>query len=226
MDPTLKTELLKVAAKSPCEKRKVGAIIVSANGNIISVGYNHVPYESVFHQNCEDEQGNTLPTVVHAEDMAIQGLKKMVYVKPLTMYVTHQPCENCQALILKSDVDNVEVINEFMKFDTGKTRYDLLPPLWIEGDAIVLTKGAAKYQPWNWEKVKPEDILRYYAAAMRHMQDWLKYMQNHPEGALFDNGEMGIGTHHLMNARTNLGFLLTLTETEDKANAIRDKLKR
>ena len=47
-------------------------------------------------------------------------------------------------------------------------------------------------------------------------------MEGHPDGHLFDDGEMGIGTHHLANARTNLGFLLTLTETLEKAEEIKN----
>lgn len=39
-----------------------------------------------------------------------------------------------------------------LRFNEGKTRYDLLPPHAIEGMANVLTYGANKYEPRNWEK--------------------------------------------------------------------------
>ena len=38
-----------------------------------------------------------------------------------------------------------------MKYDSGKPRYDLLPPELLEEAAKVLTFGAQKYEPRNWE---------------------------------------------------------------------------
>jgi hypothetical protein len=41
---------------------------------------------------------------------------------------------------------------EGLRFNTGKIRYDLIHPVGQEGLARVLTKGAKKYAPKNWEK--------------------------------------------------------------------------
>lgn len=38
-----------------------------------------------------------------------------------------------------------------LRYDTGKNRLDLIPPEWEWELARVLTAGAAKYQPRNWE---------------------------------------------------------------------------
>jgi len=39
-----------------------------------------------------------------------------------------------------------------LRFNNGKTRYDLIHPIGYQGLAKVLTKGAEKYEPRNWER--------------------------------------------------------------------------
>jgi hypothetical protein len=39
-----------------------------------------------------------------------------------------------------------------VRFDHGKVRHDLIPPEWDEVLAMILTLGAEKYAPRNWEK--------------------------------------------------------------------------
>ena len=41
---------------------------------------------------------------------------------------------------------------EGVKFDQNKTRYDLLPPEFLESTAKILGFGANKYGERNWEK--------------------------------------------------------------------------
>jgi len=118
------------AAKSPASKRKVGAIIVcDANNRVEVSGYNHNNGST-----CEDASGNTLPSVVHAEVDAIYKLRHIQQLPPntifdlagYTMYVSHQPCIECEAN-LKSVNLKYEVVSEFLKFDGDKLRYDLIP---------------------------------------------------------------------------------------------------
>lgn len=208
------------AAKSPCEKRKVGAVIVDSLNKVVGKGHNYNTEPGP----CECSDSSTYDTVIHAEVAAIRDMEQSLktWRLPLTAYCTHTPCEDCQASLIEASIHKVVVVEQFMKFDSGKLNYDLIPPSWIELDAEVLTKGAQKYKPNNWKEVDPKEIMRYYSAAMRHIQDWKKFMEGHPDGHLFDDGEMGIGTHHLANARTNLGFLLTLTETLEKAEEIKN----
>ena len=59
--------------------------------------------------------------------------------------------------------------DEGRKHDTGKLRWDLLPIDIIEQVVDILTYGAAKYDPNNWQKV---DTKRHYAALMRHLSAW------------------------------------------------------
>ena len=57
------------------------------------------------------------------------------------------------------------------KDDLGKLRYDLLPPNALREVAKVLTYGAAKYAPNNWQAVD-DAKARYAAALMRHFEAW------------------------------------------------------
>lgn len=82
------------------------------------------------------------------------------------------------------------------KFDGGKTRLDLLSPSVLTEVGRVLTFGAQKYAPRNWEK--GIDYSRCYGAALRHMIAWSGGERLDPE----------MKTHHLANAITNLMFVL------------------
>jgi len=55
-----------------------------------------------------------------------------------------------------------------VKYDVGKPRMDLLPPLALTEVAKVLSFGALKYAPNNWKKI-PDLQGRYTAAALRHI---------------------------------------------------------
>ena len=82
------------------------------------------------------------------------------------------------------------------KFDNDKLRYDLIPPLALEEMVKVLTFGAQKYEPDNWQKV-PESKRRYFAAMQRHLWAW-------KQGEKLDK-ESGI--HHIAHAACCLYFL-------------------
>lgn len=58
-----------------------------------------------------------------------------------------------------------------LKFDAAKPRWDLLPLSSVEEIVKVLTFGASKYSDDNWQLV-PEKERRYFAAALRHLQEW------------------------------------------------------
>ena len=196
MENKLHKLALDEAAKSTAKKRKVGAVIVDNIGEVIGLGHNYASPD--FNGPCEDAMGNTLPFVVHAEVAAIESVKAIHIVYPLTIYVTHQPCENCQSAILKANIDKVVVLPTFLKFDTGKLRYDLVPPSAIKALASALTYGAKKYKPENWRNNEDKD--RFIAATMRHFEDYRA-------GNIVD--EEG-GLPHLALAMTNIAFLLEL----------------
>lgn len=59
-----------------------------------------------------------------------------------------------------------------IKYDTEKTRFELLPFEQIEQVAEVLTIGAKKYADDNWKKVMPRS--RYIGASLRHIFAWIR----------------------------------------------------
>jgi hypothetical protein len=81
--------------------------------------------------------------------------------------------------------------------DTGKARWDLLPWRSVGEVVRVLTHGAVKYAPDNWQKV-PEPRNRYFAAAVRHLTTWWDGEKVDPES----------GLSHLAHAVCCLLFLM------------------
>ena len=83
------------------------------------------------------------------------------------------------------------------KDDLGKLRYDLLPPNALREVVKVLTHGASKYAPNNWQVVD-DAKARYTAALMRHFEAWR------------DGETLDLDSHlpHLAHAACNALFLL------------------
>ena len=86
-----------------------------------------------------------------------------------------------------------------LKYDGGKARWDLLPYKAVLVIVQVLTFGAAKYAPNNWQQVD-DARNRYFAALLRHLTSWWEGEQNDPE----------TGLNHLGHAGSRLLFLLWL----------------
>lgn len=188
---------LEEAEKSSCKKRKVGAVILDYAGRILGSGHNHLDYKYLLSYNgCEDENGNTYPQVTHAEIAAIGSRHDLI---ASTIFVTHQPCKNCQLAIDKAGL-NVHIVEQFMKFDTGKLRYGLIPPEATKALASVLTYGAKKYKPNNWKQA--ESTERYVDALYRHLEAWRG-------GEEFDDDSK---LSHLSHALTNIAFLIHFEE--------------
>ena len=82
------------------------------------------------------------------------------------------------------------------KFDGGKLRYGLLPPLALKATVEILTFGAEKYEPDNWKHV-PDSKRRYFDAMQRHIWAWKEGEQDDPES----------GKNHLAHALCCLMFL-------------------
>lgn len=92
------------------------------------------------------------------------------------------------------------------KFDTDKLRYDLIPPEALKSLAKVLTYGAGKYGPNNWQNLQDFET-RYTAAAMRHLEAWRGGEKIDPESGLY----------HLEHLLCNVAFLVW-KEHQDETN--------
>ena len=83
------------------------------------------------------------------------------------------------------------------KHDAGKIRVDLITPEMIYGLGEVLTAGAQKYPPRNWELGMP--WTKIFGSAMRHLWTWYSRKDIDAEMRL----------SHLKCAMANIGFLIT-----------------
>jgi hypothetical protein len=81
---------------------------------------------------------------------------------------------------------------------------DLLPFEALEEIARVLTYGAKKYAPNNWQKV-PDAKERYEAALLRHFSAHKRGEKNDPES----------GLSHLAHVGCNALFLIWLQDKTD-----------
>lgn len=103
------------AQNSYCKRRQVGALLVK-NKMIISDGYNGTP--SGFENKCEDENGVTMPYVLHAEANAITKVAKSGNSSEnATLYVTAAPCMECAKLIIQAGISRVVYMDEYRLTD-------------------------------------------------------------------------------------------------------------
>jgi Domain of unknown function (DUF5664) len=79
-----------------------------------------------------------------------------------------------------------------------KARWDLVPYKAMASVVDVLTLGAVRYGPDNWQRVEPLEE-RYMAAMMRHVAAWAAGERVDPDS----------GLPHLAHVVTNALFLLS-----------------
>ena len=118
------------AENSYCKRRQVRALLVK-NNTIISDGYNGTP--AGFKNVCEDEDGHTLPYVLHAEANAITKIARSGNSSEgATLYVTTSPCIECSKLIIQAGIARV-VFSEYYRLSDG---IDLLREAGIKVDFV------------------------------------------------------------------------------------------
>jgi len=99
------------AKNSYCKRRQVGALIVK-DRMIISDGYNGTP--SGFENDCEDENDQSKPYVLHAEANAITKVAKSNNSSDgATLYITDSPCMDCAKLIIQAGIRRVVYGDEY-----------------------------------------------------------------------------------------------------------------
>jgi dCMP deaminase len=103
------------ARNSYCKRRQVGALLVK-DRMIISDGYNGTP--SGFENECEDENGQSKPYVLHAEANAITKVAKSNNSSEgATLYITDSPCLDCAKLIIQAGIKRVVYGDEYRMTD-------------------------------------------------------------------------------------------------------------
>jgi dCMP deaminase len=123
-------EIVQVTSKrSPCERLKVGCLIVKDN-RIISQGYNGFlpgcPHTSIVR---DDHEQATL----HAEQNALcDCAKRGVSCNDATAYITHFPCLICTRLLIASGICEIKYIEDY--------RNDDLVEYFIKQKNILLSK--------------------------------------------------------------------------------------
>ena len=93
---------------------------------------------------------------------------------------------------------------QFVKNDSGKLQWTLMPFEQLEEVVRVLMKGAEKYGRDNWKNC--DDIKRYKDALMRHVVSYNKGERSDPEDNL----------PHLAHAICNCLFLMYFNSIEDE----------
>lgn len=122
--------LLDLKKLSPANKRKVGAIIVNKEGKTVSVGFN---YNQDGTDICENLEGKTFDTVIHAEESAIMYCcKNNIDINDATLICTYTPCIHCSRLIVLSGIKNLIFIDKHLEnFEKAEEVAESLSPFYF-----------------------------------------------------------------------------------------------
>lgn len=90
------------AGLSYAKRLKVGAVYVK-NNKPLSVGYNGTPTGEC--NICEDENGNTKPSVIHAEINGLRGFQQLnESARDSILFLTHSPCSSCAGELIANNI--------------------------------------------------------------------------------------------------------------------------
>lgn len=118
------------SSASKAQRKQVGAVIAK-DDRIIATGYNGtLPGQP---NNCEDAQGETLPTVMHAEMNALLfAAKHGLALQGCTVYVTLSPCMACAKAMAAAGITRVA----YYKQHSDTSGLDLLTSLHLQVDQL------------------------------------------------------------------------------------------
>lgn len=105
-----------VATRGTCPRLKVGAVIVSEDGHVVSTGFNGSPrhIEHCIDVGCDVDAAEHCVRAVHAEANAIiQAAHSGHATKGAIIYCTHLPCRRCLGLIINAGIKEVVYINAY-----------------------------------------------------------------------------------------------------------------
>lgn len=103
-----------VATRSPCERLKVGCLLIKEN-RIVSQGYNGflpgTEHRSIVRDGHEQ-------ATVHAEQNAVADCaKRGTSCAGCTAYITHSPCIICTRLLLAAGITEIKYIHDYRPDD-------------------------------------------------------------------------------------------------------------
>lgn len=98
--------------RSTAPDKRVGAIAVDPEGNMVGYGFNHNVDED--NPSTVDADGRTRDTTLHAEDEMLQRAMDFGHdLKECTIYMTHSPCMRCAARLKRAKVRRIYFLEEF-----------------------------------------------------------------------------------------------------------------
>lgn len=89
-----------LAERSTCTRGSVGCVIVTADNQIISTGYNGAPHgmPHCTEVGCDVQKGHCV-RVVHAEQNALLQAPTKSLLRDAVAYVTVEPCQRCENML-------------------------------------------------------------------------------------------------------------------------------
>lgn len=102
------------AKLSRAKRKKVGAVAVTSQ-DLIVYSWNGTP--SGDSNECEDEDGNTLPEVLHAEsNLVAKAAREGISLNGATVTQTLSPCMQCAKQLYQSGVKHIIYDEEYRDF--------------------------------------------------------------------------------------------------------------
>jgi hypothetical protein len=119
------------------------------------------------------------------------------------LFEQKNPLEKLREEMTEQILDRIGTMKkeQGLRYDAGKLRYDLIPAIVEKELAKVLTKGAEKYAPRNWEKGMPWS--KVIASAERHFSE-MKLGNDYDEET---------GLLHVSHLLCNIAFLVQYYHT-------------
>jgi dCMP deaminase len=113
------------STRGTCDRKKVGAVIVSQDNHLISTGYNGAPRgwpscDEVGHELMDVNGRQSCQRTIHAEENAIlQAARKGVSVSFTMIYTTAAPCYDCARRIAQVGIVGVYYAEEYKSARSG-----------------------------------------------------------------------------------------------------------
>ena len=96
--------------RSPCERLKVGCVLVK-NNRLVSMGYNGFLPGS---RHVSRVRNNHEQSTIHAEQNAItDAASRGVSIHNCVAYITHYPCINCFKMLVASGIKKIIYLNDY-----------------------------------------------------------------------------------------------------------------